>query len=299
MNRPADIVPSALGLFGWAGSDAPARRVEVLGVPSDAGNGIASGARLGPEAIRAASLSVSRPAIDGLDHGDIAGVHAGDWTRTLQRTQRAVAAIAARGAMPLLLGGDHAVSYAAVAALDRRAPLNLVWFDAHTDFCAWSDGDWHNHKQVLRRISALPHVGRILQIGHRGITYFDESLQSPRMSVIGAGAARTLRARELLDFLPADEAVYLSVDIDAVDPRWAPGTGHPVPGGLEVARLGELAALVATHRELAGLDLMEVNPLLDLDGATALAGATILAATVDALATRPHGSGLAAGRCAA
>lgn len=299
MNLPADTVPCALSLFGWAGSDAIGRRVEVLGVPSDAGNGIASGARLGPEAIRAASLTLSRPAIDGLDHGDIAGVHGGDWARTLERTQRAVAAIAARGATPVLLGGDHAVSYAAVAALGGRGPLNLVWFDAHTDFGAWSGGDWHNHKQVLRRISALPHVGRMLQIGHRGITYFDESTQSPRMRVVGASAARALRAHDLLDFLPADEAVYVSVDIDAVDPRWAPGTGHPVPGGLEVARLAELAALVAAHRELAGLDLMEVNPLLDIDGATSLAGAKILAATLDALATRPSGSDLGAKRSAA
>ncbi|MGH8080125.1 MAG: arginase family protein, partial [Lysobacter sp.] len=80
--------------------------------------------------------------------------------------------------------------------------------------------------------------------------------------------------------------VYVSVDIDAVDPRFAPGTGHPVPGGLEVAKLAELAGVIAAHRPLVGLDLMEVNPLLDLDGITSEAGARILATVLAALALR-------------
>ncbi|MGH8079922.1 MAG: arginase family protein, partial [Lysobacter sp.] len=211
MNLESDR--TAQGLFGWPGAGVSQSLVEVLGVPSDVGNGIASGVRFGPEAIRAASLRLPHPGIAGVDRGDVAGVHTCDWSEVLARAQRAVEDIVGRGAIPLLLGGDHAVSYAAVAALRGRGPLNIVWFDAHTDFCAWAGGDWHNHKQVLRRISGLAHVGRIVQIGHRGITYFDESQQSPQMQVVTANAAPSLSVRALLDFLPADEPVYVSVDI--------------------------------------------------------------------------------------
>jgi arginase family enzyme len=209
----------------------------------------------------------------------------------LEQVEASVEAIIRRKSRPVILGGDHAISYAAVAALRDCRPLNIVWFDAHTDFCAWPNESWHNHKQVLRRIAGLDHVGRILQIGHRGITYFDEASRFERLKVVTAGEAQTSGAEAVLEHLPSDEPVYMSIDIDAVDPRWAPGTGHPVPGGLSVARLIELARLIASDRDIVGLDLMEVNPLLDHRDMTGAAAAAILAALVPVLA----GPGRAAG----
>ncbi len=281
-------------LFGWPASAAPragAAGIEVLGVPSDAGNGIASGARFGPAAIRRASLALPVRNIDGIDHagidhGDVDFIHDCDWADALLRTQALVERIAARGAVPIVLGGDHAISYAAVAALHGTAPLSVVWFDAHTDFCAWPGGDWHSHKQVLRRIAGLPHVERIVQIGHRGITYDDESTRSTRMRVTTAAEATAMHADALLERLPSRQPVYISVDIDAVDPRWAPGTGHPVPGGLNVATLGALARAVAAGRDVLGVDAMEVNPLLDHRDMTSAAAASILAQIVSGLSER-------------
>ena len=258
----------------------------MLGVPSDAGNGIASGARFGPAAIRRASLDLPGRNIAGVDHGDLEFIHDCDWADALVRTQSLIEAIATRGAIPVVLGGDHAISYAAVAALHRAGPLSVVWFDAHTDFCAWPGGDWHSHKQVLRRIAGLPHVERIVQIGHRGITYDDESTRSTRMRVTTAAEAAAMRADALLDQLPPGQPVYISVDIDAVDPRWAPGTGHPVPGGLDVETLGALARAIAAARVVIGLDAMEVNPLLDHRDMTSAAAASILAQIVSGLSER-------------
>ncbi|MEA3053930.1 MAG: agmatinase [Sphingomonadales bacterium] len=279
-------------LFGWPGLNGQPRgnEIEVVGVPSDSGNSIASGARLGPAAIRRASLAL-RPDAIGIDHGDIGHVHGCDWEDVLEQVEASVEAIIRRKSRPVILGGDHAISYAAVAALRDCRPLNIVWFDAHTDFCAWPNESWHNHKQVLRRIAGLDHVGRILQIGHRGITYFDEASRFERLKVVTAGEAQTSGAEAVLEHLPSDEPVYMSIDIDAVDPRWAPGTGHPVPGGLSVARLIELARLIASDRDIVGLDLMEVNPLLDHRDMTGAAAAAILAALVPVLA----GPGRAAG----
>ncbi|NOT87894.1 MAG: arginase family protein [Lysobacter sp.] len=298
--------PPGATLFGWPAAAAPhagAAGIEVLGVPSDAGNGIASGARFGPAAIRRASLGlpardvegigIDGGAIDriehaGIDHGDVDFIHDCDWADALLRIQALVEGIAARGAVPVVLGGDHAISYAAVAALHGAGPLSVVWFDAHTDFCAWPGGDWHSHKQVLRRIAGLPHVERIVQIGHRGITYDDESARSSKMRVSTAAEANAMRADALLDRLPSRQPVYISVDIDAVDPRWAPGTGHPVPGGLDVATLGALARAIAAGRDVLGVDAMEVNPLLDHRDMTSTAAASILAQIVSGLSERAN-----------
>lgn len=271
---------SAPALFGWpsATPNPMGNAIEVIGVRSDGGNSIASGARLGPQAIRRASLNLHPEAL-GIDHGDIEGLQ----EDLLQRLEDAVEAIARRESTPIILGGDHAISYAPVAALRKRRPLNILWFDAHTDFCAWANESWHNHKQVLRRIAGLPHVGKIVQVGHRGITYFDEVSRYSRITVISARVAARAGADAILKHLPAGEPLYMSIDIDALDPRSAPGTGHPVPGGLSVAQLAEWARAIAFGREIAGLDLMEVNPLLDRQDRTSAAAAVILAEIVPAL----------------
>lgn len=275
---------NASTLFGWPLSTerVPSCGIEVLGIPSDAGNGIASGARFGPEAIRDASMVLQAEAI-GVDHGDLDCVHGCDWEEVLQRAEAFVHQIVRRRSVPIVLGGDHGVSYAGVAALRDCRPLNVVWFDAHTDFCQWQGGNWHNHKQVLRRIAGLEHVGRIVQIGHRGITYFDETRRFEKVTVVTAGAAPKLREEWILQQLPETESVYISIDIDAVDPRWAPGTGHPVPGGLSAALIGRLGRMIASRRHVVGLDVTEVNPLLDHGQMTSTVAAEILSEIVPAL----------------
>lgn len=265
------------GLFGWPSEAGDGDLFQVLGVPSDVGNSFASGARFAPRAIRDASRNRPYPGAKGSDPGDLACIGRIDWTDAIEAIRNEVESIRAAGRVPILLGGDHAISYPAVAALAGEGPLSVVWFDAHTDMCEWREAAWHNHKQVLGRIARLAHVARILQIGHRGITYFDESGRSDKMMLFTADAVESMDETVLLARLPPDEPVYISVDIDVLDPRWAPGTGHPVPGGLSPASLMRLAGLVARTRRVVGMDLMEVNPVLDHDGMTADAGARVLA----------------------
>ena len=274
------------GLFGWKAPVCGQTdvEIEVVGVPSDLGHSFLSGTRHGPKAIRQASSAI-RTSVHGIDHGDIGQACEQDWHDVLNDVQAMVTNIFSRGSRLLLLGGDHAVSYAAVAGAACFRPLNIVWFDAHTDFCNLTSDDWHNHKQVLRRIAALPHVGRIVQIGHRGITYFDEVERFERIDIIGSAIA-TRSLQTALGTLPVNEPIYMSIDIDAVDPRWAPGTGHPVPGGLSVAGLRELAGAISSARAVIGVDLMEVNPMLDRDEMTSTAAVSILAGIVPNLERR-------------
>lgn len=272
------------GLFGWpGGAGSICGGLAAFGVPSDVGNGAGSGARFGPAAIRAVSHALPAARLRACDLGDMQGLDEMDWSDAIQRIETLIGVLVDAGVLPLMLGGDHSVSYSAVAALACRQRVNIVWFDAHTDCCTWQGGAWHNHKQVLRRCASLPGVGRIVQVGHRGITYHDERHQVPALLVVSAEQARSLQPEDLLDLLPEDEAVYLSVDIDVLDPQLAPGTGHPVRGGLDVRTVAGLAAAIARHRPLAGLDLTEVNPLLDIDGSTARAAAHVLDCVVRAL----------------
>lgn len=281
----ACLSPVVTTLFGWDNAPHIERvsAIEVLGVPSDFGNAYVSGARHGPAAIRAASGSAARPRCMGRDLGDIVVSDGADWPTIVARTRMAVETTICAGGVPLLLGGDHAISFAAVAALAERGPLDIVWFDAHTDFCPWSSTEPHNHKQVLRRISTLSNIGRMLVIGHRGLTYFDETLQASRLDVCTADGGPIVFPRPWLD---AGHPVYISIDIDAIDPCVAPGTGHPVPGGLDVATACELIHIIAAHRKVVGLDLTEVNPLLDYAGMTANVATTILATAIDAVTNR-------------
>lgn len=268
------------GLFAWPDQGGVDAIFHVLGVPSDIGNSFSSGARFAPHAVRQASLQIAAPPAAGVDAGDLDCIGRVDWHRAIEAIRAEVAGVRASRRVPLLLGGDHAISYPAVAALDGEGPLCVVWFDAHTDMCEWHESGWHNHKQVLGRIARLPHVKHILQIGHRGITYFDESSRSHKMTLMTAGQVESVAPASVLAHLPAHMPVYISVDIDVLDPRWAPGTGHPVPGGLSPETLARLACAIAGQRRVVGVDLMEINPSLDVDGMTALVGARMLAGIV-------------------
>lgn len=260
-----------LSLFGW-----PDRRQAppetgtlcAVGAPTDQGNVISRGASRGPAAIRRASLDLPAPRTRGLDIGDIDQSDSPDLESFLDRIAAATHGISERGLCPLLLGGDHSITYAPVSMLQRSRDLCLIWFDAHTDFSPWSGQSFHNHKQVLRRISKLEGVRRIVQIGYRGITVGDERSLGVKSAVVTTACARDLDEQALLALVPKDLPCYISIDIDIIDPLWAPGTSAPVPDGLLPHQVKSMLATLVRHREIVGADLVEVNPALDSKAAT-------------------------------
>ena len=162
--------------------------------------------------------------------------------------------------------------------------FGVVWFDAHTDFSPWAEGEVHSHKQVLRRIDALPGVARLIQVGYRGLTAGDERHLGAKASVVTTDTARTLAAADLLALMSPDLPWYISIDIDVVDPFYAPGTSAPVPDGLEPSRVRELLAAIVGQRTLLGADVVEVNPRLDVGDMTSAIAATFLWTIADGLA---------------
>jgi agmatinase len=268
-----------ISLFGWPerqGAPAEAGALCVVGAPTDHGNVISRGAARGPAAIRRASLNLAAPPLQGVDMGDIDRSDSPDPETFMDRVADVTHGISERGLCPLLLGGDHSITYAPVSMLQRSRDLCLIWFDAHTDFSPWSGQSFHNHKQVLRRISKLDGVSRIVQIGYRGITGDDERNLGAKSAVVTTSCARLLDEQALLALVPRDLPCYISIDIDVVDPFWAPGTSAPVPDGLLPQQVKTMLQTLVRHREIVGADLVEVNPALDREAATSLVAADLI-----------------------
>jgi len=274
--------------FGGAGSffrtpysrDLTGVDVAVSGVPLDIATTNRSGARLGPRAIRNASLSLAweRPwpwkrdpllEMAVVDYGDCAG-----GLLSVKQIEEHVDTILAAGAASLLLGGDHFISYPSLCAHAKvHGPISLIHFDAHTD--TWpSSGEGINHGTMFYKAAkegiVLPESS--IQIGIR--TTNDESLGYKIVSAADVHRqgcdAVIAQIKERVGNNPA----YITFDIDCLDPAFAPGTGTPVPGGLSSFQaLDIIRGLIGIN--LVGMDVVEVAPSYDHAEMTALAGAQI------------------------
>lgn len=267
--------------------------VAVLGAPFDGGTTFRSGARFGPAAIREASLLL-RPYNEALDIAPFASVQvvdAGDAPANPIEVESAHRAIeeAARGVTSkagrvIGLGGDHSVSLPLIrAAAAEHGPVSLVQFDAHTDTWDSYFGFRYTHGTVFRRAAeeGIVDPGASVQIGLRGSLYDPEDLTEN-----AALGFATLPARELdeqgvkgaLDLASTRvrSPVYVSVDIDVLDPAFAPGTGTPESGGLSSRELLAIVRGLSDLRlQVAGADLVEVSPSYDPSGVTSVAAANV------------------------
>ncbi len=252
--------------FGSSRDDTNAP-VAIFGVPYDLGNPVAPGAREAPARIRRRAKGLE-PCADVVDLGDLRFDYGENPAMIFDRLGGAVEILAESGTFALGVGGDHSISYSLVAPLQRREEIAVVWLDAHTDYNAWSGRGAHDHKQVLRRIADLPGVRRVVVAGHRGFTPGNELELGEPARVLRAADLRSGGPEALLDELPAELPCYLSVDIDVLDPAYAPATSTPVPGGLAPAELEEILAALLRERQVRGMDLVEVNPSRDVDDRT-------------------------------
>ena len=280
----AAIAAAQTSLFGWSGWRDDASYAGVLcafGVPMDHGNVISRGASRAPATIRHASSGSSAARDDGLDIGDIGTPNAPDAELVMDRIASVINQMQERGLCPLMLGGDHSITYAPVSALQQSRDMSLIWLDAHTDFSPWSGENFHNHKQVLRRISKLNGVRQIVQIGYRGITVGDERALGPGLKVVTTAHARKLNAQAVLDLVPEGLPCYISIDVDVIDPLDAPGTSAPVPDGLLPEQVKNILRTLVCHREIIGVDLVEVNPALDVRNETSQVAADLILCIVE------------------
>lgn len=249
----------------------------LLGARWDAASTFRPGTRLGPGQIRAMAASLSPATERGEDLIGLGAVDAGDLALTTHvekaeaTIQQATAAIAQAGSAPIVLGGDHAVTVPSFAGvLEAHPGLELLVLDAHPDLYPDYEGDPYSHACVSHRIAHLPGMAgsRITQVGVR-------ASNPGQQRQAAALCVETIGPWDLDGWrYNRPGPVYLSVDIDVLDPAHAPGCGNPVPGGLTSRQLLDLI-----HRldcEIVALDVVEVNPLLDVHGSTALAAVRVV-----------------------
>lgn len=270
--------------------------VAVTGIPFDSATSNRPGARFGPRAIRAAStiMSWSRPwpwdidpqeSLSIVDCGDCE-FDFGDPEAINPTIEAHVDRILAGGAATLILGGDHYATYPALAAYARHhGPLSLVHFDAHSD--TWSeDSQRLDHGTMFYHAakSGIVDDKRSAQIGLR--TTNDDTLGFNILDARQVHESGPAAIAEQIKQVVGDNKVYLTFDIDCLDPSYAPGTGTPVCGGLSSFQALEIIRNLAGIN-LVGMDLMEVAPAYDVGEITALAGATLAAEFLCLYAANP------------
>jgi agmatinase len=276
----------------------------VIGAPFDGGTSHRPGCRFGPAAIRGTDylphdgrrphLALGVDPLTDLDVVDVGDVTmpASDIEGSLERLRQMVERVARAGAVPVVLGGDHTIALpdaSGVAASVGWGRVSVVHFDAHADTADLQFGSLYGHGTPMRRLieSGAVRGDRFLQIGLRGYWPPPETLdwmaeQGMRSYEMAEITARGLDA--CLDeafAIASDECdgVFLSVDVDVVDPGNAPGTGTPEPGGLSPRQLLDAVRRSAMELPVVGVDVVEVSPPYDHADVTAyLAGRVVLEA---------------------
>jgi agmatinase len=264
--------------------------VAVLGVPTDDGTGWLPGSRFGPRRLREMSLRFAsgvggsgggfwnmddnREYLDEemkgsriVDCGDVDVIY----TRpdlTANNVTKAVRTMLSRGAMPVILGGDHAIPIPIVQAFDQiEGPITVIQFDSHLDYQPFDHGVTLSHGNSMRSIRAMPHVDRIIHAGIRSFrtakSHYIDTLADNNVVLTTKNMQETNGAC-LSDVLPKGGKVYVTIDIDSLDLPLVPGTGCPEPSGLSYEELRSALLMVADQCEVVGFDMVEVNPMLDV-----------------------------------
>jgi agmatinase len=285
--------------------------VAIVGAPYDEGVSARPGARFGPMAIRAAHVTSGSPwawsiqtevapfdVLTVVDAGD-APVVPGRPERSLRVIHEKVRRVARAGAVPIVLGGDHSVTYpsaAAVARVHDPASIGIVHFDAHADTAADQWGSLIGHGQPMRRLIEEGWVAgpNFVQVGLRGYWPNRETFDWMRergfrwhtqveMEERGVEAVIDEAIDQALD---GPDRVYLSVDIDVVDPGMAPGTGTPESGGMLGRELLRAVRRIVGAVDLAGMDVVEVSPPYDHAEVTAMLAQNVVMEAIGALAAQ-------------
>ncbi len=288
--------------------------VVVVGAPFDGGTSHRPGARFGPQAIRQACylpMDGSRPHLalrtdalrdlDVRDAGDVE-MYSGDVERSIASLADAVHAVAAAGAVPVVLGGDHTITLPDATGVARQhgfGAVSMLHFDAHADTGDVEFGSLYGHGQPMRRLieSGALRGDRFLQLGLRGYWPGPETLawmagqemRSYEMTEIGSRGLDACLSEAFTIATDGCEGVFLSVDVDVCDPGHAPGTGTPEPGGLSARHLLDSVRRICLELPVVGVDVVEVSPPYDHADITAYLANRVVLEALSAMAARRHG----------
>lgn len=282
--------------------------VAIVGAPHDVSTTFRPGARFGPRALRSSAYEPGSYHLDlGLeifewlevvDFGDAYCPHA-DIPTSHANIGARVSEVARRGIVPVVLGGDHSITWpaaTAVAAHHGYGRVGMIHFDAHADTADTIEGNLASHGTPMRRLvesGAIPGPN-LVQVGLRGYwpprEVFDwMGSRGMRWHLMDEVHRRGLEAvvnTALSEVREHADLLYVSIDIDVLDPAFAPGTGTPEPGGLSTAELLRAVRSIVLSSEVVGLDVVEVAPAYDHADLTVNAAHRVVFEALAALAER-------------
>ncbi len=275
-------------------------QVAFVGMPFDQGTFGRPGARFGPDAVRdarsysyigyggmqfdqqAAGYFDSDRATELLrgvtmaDCGNVTVVPS-DVLDNFQKLTNVVEKITSRRSMPVVIGGDHAITFPAVRGLGKFEPLDIVHFDAHMDYSHETQGVLYTHGSPIRRCRELPFVRAISSIGIRKESrkVYDEAIADGNL-VVTTRRFKELGAEAAMALVPPSENLYVTIDIDVLDPSHAPGTGTPEVGGLYYEELRDSLVHLARSHNVVAFDMVEVAPPYDHADITSMNAARLV-----------------------
>lgn len=261
---------------------------KIISVPFDDGAFWRKGAKEGPEAIlrefkklRPYSMQSARK-LDMEPQYASVPIKAYSAADTLKSIEKSVTDVLSEGFAPYVLGGDHSITLPIVRALANRygkKSFKILHFDAHSDTFDGVDGYEYHHGAVFRNIveEGLVSPADIHQFGVRGFVRGDGLTYADKMGISYVPMENFRQASlNISRFCRQDDTpVYVSIDIDAIDPAFAPGTGTPVPGGFSSSEFFSIIKQLQSY-PVIGIDLVEVAPAYDVGNLTALLAAHIL-----------------------
>ncbi|MFQ5989450.1 MAG: agmatinase [Candidatus Methylomirabilales bacterium] len=255
-------------------------RVVIFGAPLDLTSSYRSGTRFGPPQIRAAgegledySLSLNRDVrqVNVIDQGDLE-LPPGNLEASLARIEKEADTVLENGLPFIVLGGEHLITLPLVkAALARYPDLVLLQLDAHADLAESYEGELFTHATVMRRVAELLESQRIVQMGIRSATAEEMAFARHWTNFFPGSPTDADRVLKLLTGKP----VYLTIDLDVVDPAFAPGVSTPEPDGWSSGELFQVLSRMA-DLQVVGMDLVEVCPNYDPAGITSTLAAKVL-----------------------
>jgi agmatinase len=317
-NLPTYVGPATFMNLPWmtdpAAIQAAGVDVAIIGAPFDDAVTHRSGARFGPRAIREAqytSGSINSLALGVQPFEVLTVVDAGDanvvpaWIeRGHAMIYRKVLEVARTGAIPIVLGGDHSITWpsaTAVAEVRRPGSIGIVHFDAHADTASDAWGVLASHGSPMRRLIESGAVSgkNFVQVGLRGYwpppdTFAwmqEQGLRWHFMREIEERGSEAVIADAIAEALDGPDSIYLSLDIDVIDPGMAPGTGTPEPGGMLTREVLRAIRQIVGAVDLAGMDIVEVSPPYDQAETTAAAANRAALEAISALAVKRRDGG--------
>jgi len=286
--------------------------VAVFGIPWDEGTGYRPGARFGPRSLREYStrFAFHERAIQEGGYWDIEKkrrflenirlVDCGDQDILYLKVEETFSAITdsvgkllSAKVFPVFLGGDHSITFPIVRAFRDFGPVHILHLDAHLDYNDSIEGVLLANGSPVKRISELDFVGKIVQVGMRGIRAREDAYKDSLArgnTIIPISRFRRSGIEEVLQEIPRQGNLYVTIDVDVLDPSIAPGTSSPEFDGMTYREIKELLTTLALQRKVVGFDLVEVNPFLDPIGLTQSAAVLIILEFLGTLFDHPINS---------